>query len=156
MDHGEEAASGSERIHVRSGSLRAAPPATLHLLPCEVLASRPAPVQRFFTPAVRRAADGLQVSFRGRRLRGEEVPVPPGLAGCVLTEEGQGPAGGPPRRDLDRLLGATGSFRHFTLWSLEMLPGPDAKVLRALAWPSLAAAVRRPPSRCTFKVPQYR
>lgn len=41
----------------------------------------------------------------------------------------------------DRFIGATGSFSHFTLWGLETVPGPDAKVHRALGWPSLAAAV---------------
>lgn len=38
-------------------------------------------------------------------------------------------------------MGATGSFSHFTLWGLETVPGPDAKVHKALGWPSLAAAV---------------
>lgn len=34
---------------------------------------------------------GLQVSFRGRGLRGEEVAVPPGFAGFVMvTEMGEG------------------------------------------------------------------
>ena len=113
MKNPEEAADGKQRIHLRPGSLRGAAPAKLHLLPCDVLVSRPAPVDRFFTPAVRHDADGLQASFRGRGLRGEE----------------------------DRLIGATGSFSHFTLWGLETVPGPDAKVHRALGWPSLAAAI---------------
>lgn len=41
----------------------------------------------------------------------------------------------------DRFIGVTGNFSHFTLWGLETVPGPDAKVHRALGWPSLAAAV---------------
>ncbi|XP_034360196.1 ribonuclease H2 subunit C [Arvicanthis niloticus] len=155
----EEAADGKQRIHLRPGSLRGAAPAELHLLPCDILVSRPAPVESFFTPAVRRDADGLQVSFRGRGLRGEEVAVPPGFAGFVMvTEEmGEGLIGKlnfsgdvedkadeaqePLERDLDRFIGATCSFSHFTLWGLETVPGPDAKVHRALGWPSLAAAI---------------
>lgn len=58
MENPEEAADGKHRVHLRPGSLRDAAPAALHLLPCEVLVSRPAPVERFFTPAVRRGADG--------------------------------------------------------------------------------------------------
>ncbi|KAK1346860.1 hypothetical protein QTO34_000720 [Cnephaeus nilssonii] len=62
---------------------------TLHLLPCEVRVNRPAPVGRFFTPAIRQGPDRLQVSFRGRSLRGEEVEVPPGLLGYVMVMEEQ-------------------------------------------------------------------
>lgn len=58
MENPEEAADGKQRVHLRPDSLCDPAPATLHLLPCEVLVSRPAPVERFFTPAVRRGADG--------------------------------------------------------------------------------------------------
>ncbi|EHH22687.1 Ribonuclease H2 subunit C, partial [Macaca mulatta] len=99
---------------------------------------------------------GLEVSFRGRCLRGEEVAVPPGLVGYVMvTEEKEVSMGKPdPLRDSgtddqeesplerdDRFIGATASFSHFTLWGLETIPGPDAKVRGALTWPSLAAAI---------------
>nr|XP_048314011.1 ribonuclease H2 subunit C isoform X2 [Myodes glareolus] len=158
MESLDDAADGKQRIHLRSGSLRGAAPATLHLLPCEVPVSRPAPVERFFTPAVRSGADGLQVSFRGRCLRGEEVVVPPGFSGFVMVTEEMGEGlirklnSGDAEdktdkaqellaRDFDRSIGATGSFSHFTLWGLETVPGLDAKVHRALGWPSLAAAI---------------
>lgn len=141
------------RVHLRPITLRNAAPATLHLLPCEVPANRPAPVERFFTPAIRQGPDGerprpdygsrqplrwrrvlvgvegcegswgswsaegggraatgfapqgldqaftealclpspgLEVSFRGRRLRGEEVEVPSGLEGYVMVMEEKG------------------------------------------------------------------
>ncbi|XP_057635166.1 ribonuclease H2 subunit C [Chionomys nivalis] len=155
MESLDDAVDGKQRVHLRSGSLHGAAPATLHLLPCEVPVSRPAPVERFFTPAVHSGADGLQVSFRGRCLRGEEVAVPPGFSGFVMVTEEMGKglirkldaedktnkAQEPLARDFDRSIGATGSFRHFTLWGLETVPGPDAKVHRALGWPSLAAAI---------------
>ena len=44
-------------------------------------------------------------------------------------------------RDFDRLLGATGSFSSFTLWGLESIPGPEAKVRGRLTWCTLAAAI---------------
>ncbi|XP_062051804.1 ribonuclease H2 subunit C [Lepus europaeus] len=152
MEGAGEAAVERRRVHLRPDSLRSAAPGTLHLLPCEVLASRPAPVRRFFTPAVRRGPDGLQASFRGRGLRGEEVAVPAGFAGYVLAaeEKADGLAGpgdaeqAPLERDLDRFLGAAASFGRFTLWGLETVPGPDAKVRGALTWPSLAAAIHAP------------
>uniref|UniRef100_A0A8C9JNZ6 Ribonuclease H2 subunit C n=1 Tax=Panthera tigris altaica TaxID=74533 RepID=A0A8C9JNZ6_PANTA len=156
MESGDEAAVEKCRIHLRPGTLRDAPPATLHLLPCEVLVSRPAPVGRFFTPAIRQGPDGLEVSFRGRKLRGEEVVVPPGLVGYVMEDQGEvvvgkGSSEGSsndneqeqeaPERDFDRFIGATARFSGFTLWGLETIPGPDAKVRGALTWPSLAAAI---------------
>ncbi|XP_029812489.1 ribonuclease H2 subunit C [Suricata suricatta] len=153
MESSDETPVEKCRIHLRPGTLRDAPPATLHLLPCEVLVNRPAPVERFFTPAIRQGPDGLEVSFRGRKLCGEEVAVPPGLVGYVMEEKGEGSSNDEPEqqelveprealeRDFDRFIGATASFSRFTLWGLETIPGPDAKVRGALAWPSLAAAI---------------
>ncbi|KAM5249082.1 ribonuclease H2 subunit C [Ctenodactylus gundi] len=159
MESNGPATVNKQRVHVRPETLRDAAPAALHLLPCDVQANGPAPVERFFTPAIRQGAAGLQVSFRGRSLQGEEVAVPPGLAGYVMAveERGEGPLGTqnfpagsrgdseeeqePLERDFDRVIGATGSFSRFTVWGLETFPGPDAKVLGALAWPSLAGAI---------------
>jgi len=90
MESSDEAAVEKCRIHLRPGTLRDAAHATLHLLPCEVLVIGPAPVERFFTPAIRQGPDGLEVSFRGRRLRGEEVVLPPGLEGYVMVMEEKG------------------------------------------------------------------
>uniref|UniRef100_A0A8C2W4D1 Ribonuclease H2 subunit C n=1 Tax=Chinchilla lanigera TaxID=34839 RepID=A0A8C2W4D1_CHILA len=155
----DESAVEKQRIHVRPATLQDAAPAALHFLPCEVLASRPAPVERFFSPAIRQGADGLQVSFRGRSMRGEEVSVPSGLAGFVMVAEekeegligkqdfgdsennGEEQEQEPLERGFDRFMGATGSFSSFTVWGLETVPGPDAKVRGALAWPTLAAAI---------------
>lgn len=83
--------------------------------------------------------------------------MPPGLVGYVMvTEEKEVSMGKPDplrdsgtddqeesplERDFDRFIGATASFSHFTLWGLETIPGPDAKVRGALTWPSLAAAI---------------
>ncbi|XP_037373462.1 ribonuclease H2 subunit C [Talpa occidentalis] len=163
MDSSDERAVEKQRVHIRPDTLRDAAPGTLHLLPCEIPASRPAPVDCFFTPALRQGAHGLEASFRGRSLRGEEVTVPPGLVGYVMVMEEEGEVSGRtpyfPRagrepeqrelaeapealeRDFDRFMGATASFSGFTLWGLETLPGPDAKVRGALTWPSLAAAI---------------
>ncbi|XP_023041949.1 ribonuclease H2 subunit C isoform X1 [Piliocolobus tephrosceles] len=185
MESGVDAAIKRHRVHLRSATLRDAPPVTLHLLPCEVAVDGPAPVGRFFTPAIRQGPEGehrgrttapgsrrtgpraphllgsggrcgFEVSFRGRCLRGEEVAVPPGLVGYVMvTEEKEVSMGKPDplrdsgtddeesplERDFDRFIGATASFSHFTLWGLETVPGPDAKVRGALTWPSLAAAI---------------
>uniref|UniRef100_A0A5F4VWP0 Ribonuclease H2 subunit C n=1 Tax=Callithrix jacchus TaxID=9483 RepID=A0A5F4VWP0_CALJA len=154
MESGDEVPIERHRVHLRPATLRDAAPATLHLLPCEVAMDGPAPVGRFFTPGL--APQGLEVSFRGRCLRGEEVAVPPGVVGYVMVTEEEGLMGNPDpsrdsgtydqeeeplERDFDRFIGATASFTRFTLWGLETIPGPDAKVRGALTWPSLAAAI---------------
>ncbi|KAK1343811.1 hypothetical protein QTO34_014364 [Cnephaeus nilssonii] len=108
----------------------------------------------------REGPDGLEVSLRGRSLRGEEVEVPPGLLGYVMVMEEQSvgkqdfSAGSdeeqelvePPEAlewDFDRFIRASASFSRFTLWGLESIPGPDAKVRAALTWPSLAEAIHK-------------
>uniref|UniRef100_A0A8D0VXJ2 Uncharacterized protein n=1 Tax=Sus scrofa TaxID=9823 RepID=A0A8D0VXJ2_PIG len=165
MESSDEESVDRRRVHLRPFTLRSPAPVTLHLLPCEVPVSRPAPVGRFFTPAIRQGPYGLEASFRGRSLRGEEVAVPPGLVGYVMTEEqGEVSVGKQDfsegskedheleeqevmespetlERDFDRFIGATASFSSFTLWGLETIPGPDSKVRGALTWPSLAAAI---------------
>nr|XP_045374161.1 ribonuclease H2 subunit C [Camelus bactrianus] len=124
MESSDEDAVEERRVQLR--------PVTLHLLPCDVPVNRPAPVGRSRQPPRRRPPPGLEVSFRGRSLRGEEMVVPPGLVGYVMVTEEKGE---------DRFIQATSSFSSFTLWGLETIPGPDAKVRGALNWPSLAAAI---------------
>ncbi|KAM5315954.1 ribonuclease H2 subunit C [Glossophaga mutica] len=165
MESGDEEAIEKRRVHLRPDTLRSATPATLHLLPCDVPVNRPAPVGSFFTPAIRQGPEGLEVSFRGRSLRGEEVDVPPGLVGYVMVMEQKEevllgkldfPKGADNdererkllecpeaalERDFDRVIRASGTFSQFTAWGLETVPGPDAKVRAALTWPTLAAAI---------------
>ncbi|XP_019593334.2 ribonuclease H2 subunit C [Rhinolophus sinicus] len=165
MESSDEEDVVKHRVHLRLVTLRNTAPVTLHLLPCEIPVNRPAPVERFFTPAIRQGPRGLEVSFRGRSLRGEEVEVPPSLVGYVMRMEEKGEVLGkqdfaegseneeeqellePPEaleRDFDRFIGASASFSRFTVWGLETIPGPDAKVRAALTWPSLAAAIHAP------------
>lgn len=63
MECGDEAAIERHRVHLRSSTLRDAAPVALHLLPCEVAVDGPAPVGRFFTPAIRQGPEG---EHRGR------------------------------------------------------------------------------------------
>nr|XP_019810677.1 PREDICTED: ribonuclease H2 subunit C [Bos indicus] len=153
MENSYEETIDKRRVHLRPDTLRDPAPASLHLLPCEVPVNRPS-----LRPSLRLPPPGLEASFRGRSLRGEEVVVPPGFVGYVVTEEKAEVLMGkqddherqeqellePPEaleRDCDRFMGATASFSSFTVWGLESIPGPDAKLRGALSWPSLAAAI---------------
>lgn len=88
MESGGHDAEERGRVHLRAGSLQDAAPAALHLLPCEVPASRPAPVARFFTPAIRPGPDGE----RGGRTTAPGMP----RARAALSRAGgaAGAAGG--------------------------------------------------------------
>ncbi|XP_020824049.1 ribonuclease H2 subunit C [Phascolarctos cinereus] len=124
-------------IRLQPSSVRAAAQTPLHLLPCEIQHNGPAAVSRFFSPAIRPGSSGPVVSFRGRSLHGEEVTLPSGYMGLVLREDkSEGPE--------DRTVQAIGTFSCFTLWGLEAPPGPNARMHRALSWPSLATAIHAP------------
>ncbi|XP_074087156.1 ribonuclease H2 subunit C [Macrotis lagotis] len=135
-DAAAPAASGL--IRLQPGSVRAAAPTPLHLLPCEIRHNGPAAVERFFSPAIRPGPAGPVVSFRGRSLHGEEVPLPSGYAGLVLREEDKA------QGSEDRTVMVVGTFDSFSLWGLETSPGPEARIRGALSWPSLAAAIHGP------------
>lgn len=49
----------------------------------------PLGLNQALTEAPRLSPTGLEVSFRGRKLRGEEVVVPPGLVGYVMEDKGE-------------------------------------------------------------------
>ncbi|XP_001176091.1 ribonuclease H2 subunit C [Strongylocentrotus purpuratus] len=125
-------------------SLESVGPAALHLMPCTVEGNAEANVSQFFTPAIRQSEESLgttgqQVSFRGRLLRGHEMPVPEGYKGVILKEPSK-----PFTEDEDRTLRATHSFEKFTYWNLETAPSTNDTIQRAMAWTSIASALHSP------------
>lgn len=102
-------------IHVELSSVRSAPRAPVHLMPCEVEHSGPARVSQYFHAVIKDCKQGththayIQVifvhsaqppacafvvtektaSFRGRGLRGQELCCPEGHTGLVLKETHQ-------------------------------------------------------------------
>lgn len=111
----------------------------LHLLPCVIHRQGPAKVTEYFTPAIREAPGGKEVSFRGRVLRGQEVTVPEGYMGIVLKEDNK-----PFSEEEDRSLTVRTTFQSFMQWNLETPPSADDVLVRSLAWPKIAAAVHTP------------
>ncbi|CAI9620026.1 unnamed protein product, partial [Staurois parvus] len=107
----------------------------LHLLPCVIQRQGAARVTEYFTPAMREASGGKEVSFRGRMLRGQEVAVPEGYMGIVLKEDNK-----PFSEEEDRSLTVRTTFQSFTQWNLETPPSADDVLVMSLAWPKIAAA----------------
>ncbi|XP_072839883.2 ribonuclease H2 subunit C [Pogona vitticeps] len=121
-------------------SLRGAPGAALHLLPCRVEHDGDAAVRRYFAPAIRRPDPGdpdvSSVSFRGRSLKGIRTAVPEGYVGLVL-EEGQPPLMPPAERQLQ----VKSTFESLMVWNLERAPNATDEILMALRWPKIAEGI---------------
>uniref|UniRef100_A0A674GE80 Uncharacterized protein n=1 Tax=Taeniopygia guttata TaxID=59729 RepID=A0A674GE80_TAEGU len=128
------------RVRVPPGA--APEPLPVQLLPCRVQHDGPAPVAAFL-----RARPGpggeLWASFRGRRLGGRELPLPPGYSG--VPRGGLGPLC-PLTFALCPQAGwvtLTGTFGAITDWGGDAAPAPGRGLARALQWAPLARAVSR-------------
>ncbi|XP_068115554.1 ribonuclease H2 subunit C [Hyperolius riggenbachi] len=127
-------------IRLDAGGLPCAPQETLFLLPCIIQRQGAARVQQFFTPAVRDSpSGGKEVSFRGRRLQGQEVAVPEGYMGIVLKEDHK-----PCSEEEDRSLTVRATFQSFMQWNLETPPSADDVLVMSLQWPIIASAIHAP------------
>ncbi|XP_056366366.1 ribonuclease H2 subunit C [Oenanthe melanoleuca] len=131
----------ADPVRVRLRAAPAAPPEPLpvQLLPCRIQHDGPAPVAAFLR--VQPGADGeLWSSFRGRRLGGRELPLPPGYRGLVLRgeEPGETPQAG--------WVTPVGSFEAITDWGADAAPPPGRGLARALQWGPLAQALHAPVS----------
>ncbi|NXB04729.1 RNH2C Ribonuclease, partial [Cnemophilus loriae] len=83
----------------------------------------------------------LWASFRGRRMGGRELPLPPGYRGGVSA---------PFAPDLHPLspqagwVTVTGTFGAITDWGADAAPLPGRGLARALQWGPLAQALHAP------------
>ncbi|XP_078064586.1 ribonuclease H2 subunit C, partial [Mustelus asterias] len=82
----------------------------------------------------------LQVSYRGRALRGRDLPVPPGYIGLVLKEDREPSL----EEEEERTVRAKSTFSSLTYWNLETPPTADDSVVMALSWTQLADALQAP------------
>ncbi|XP_040399772.1 ribonuclease H2 subunit C isoform X1 [Cygnus olor] len=126
--------------------VRAAPGAArerlrAQLLPCRVGRDGPAPVGAFL-----RAQPGpggeLWASFRGRRLGGRELPLPPGYRGELLRREP--PPGDDEEDPKEQWVTVTATFGAITEWGADAVPPPAGGLAQALQWGPLAHASHAP------------
>ncbi|KAB0371966.1 hypothetical protein FD755_016904 [Muntiacus reevesi] len=123
MESSDEEAIDKRRVHLRPDTLADPAFVSLHLLPCEVRVNPPTSVGRFFGPAI---CQGPDSTWRGGGV------VLPGFVGYVITEEKAEVSGRQDdheqeEQELVETPEALG-FNSFTLWGLESIPGPEAKV----------------------------
>uniref|UniRef100_A0A8D0G7P8 Uncharacterized protein n=1 Tax=Sphenodon punctatus TaxID=8508 RepID=A0A8D0G7P8_SPHPU len=133
---------GPGLVRLDLGSLRGASRAPVHLLPCVVEHDGSAAVDRYFTPAIRPQGGRSEkaVSFRGRSLQGQEVPVPQGYVGLVLKEDAQPCL----EEEEERTVRVKSVFTELTAWNLEQAPSGDDGILMAMSWPKISEGLHAP------------
>ena len=118
-------------VRAAEGTSEAAP-SQAHLLPCEIQATGPALVSAYFQP--RAAEKSQEAAFRGRALKGIDVPLPQGYTGAMLADTVSADvADGEERRWVHR-----GVIDKFTYWKHDEVPHADEPILKAMRWAELA------------------
>uniref|UniRef100_A0A8B9XVR8 Uncharacterized protein n=1 Tax=Bos mutus grunniens TaxID=30521 RepID=A0A8B9XVR8_BOSMU len=94
MENSDKEGIAKRCVHLRPDALADPALVSLHLLPCGVWVTTPPPPPTpapwgasSAQPSIRQGLDALEVPFRGRSLRAEEVVVLPGFVGYAMTEE---------------------------------------------------------------------
>lgn len=94
MENSDKEGIAKRCVHLRADALADPALVSLHLLPCGVWVTTPPPPPTpapwgasSAQPSILQGLDALEVSFRGRSLRAEEVVVVPGFVGYAMTEE---------------------------------------------------------------------
>ncbi|XP_072102173.1 ribonuclease H2 subunit C [Mobula birostris] len=133
------ASPGNSAVRVEARALEAVPRDRVHLLPVTIESDGNARVDQYFTPAVRERNGELLVSYRGRALRGRDLPMPPGYVGLVLREDQK-----PCSDEEERAVSVKSAFSSLTYWNLETRPTPDDTVVMAMGWTQIAQALHAP------------
>ncbi|CAL1402387.1 unnamed protein product [Linum trigynum] len=115
----------------------------VHQLPCCIKYDGPSEVYDYFKP--KSTVDGLaeqQAYFRGRKLHGVTIPIPPGYSGFVLGKKSLG-----KRKASDcnsNCWEPNAKFENITYWNHDTLPSQDDMFVRSLHWLSVAEALHKP------------
>lgn len=107
-------------------------PSQAHLMPCEIQATGPALVSAYFKPTD--GAKCREAYFRGRALKGVDLPLPLGYEGAVLGDTVSADvADGEERRWLHK-----GTIDRFTMWKHDDTPHGEEPIFKAMHWAALA------------------
>lgn len=153
----DDAAPYFSHIH---GRVDVAAPVPMHMLPCSIQHNGPAPVSQFFQPSAKvfsaedEAADAevqvKEAAFRGRRLLGATVTVPPGFIGIVLEshqdQEHRETPGDGNGTALPTENGWTvqSTFDAVTYWNHGTPPSRGDPLQRCMAWLRLSQQIHSP------------
>ncbi|CAH1793170.1 unnamed protein product [Owenia fusiformis] len=105
----------------------------IQLMPFVIEHNDEANVDKYFNSSLENE-DGILVgSFRGRPLQGNVQSVPEGYTGVVMKENHK-----PFNEDEERTFKAAHTFKEFTYWNLDKLPGLNDKVSKLPEWFEIA------------------
>ncbi|KAJ4827517.1 hypothetical protein Tsubulata_038363 [Turnera subulata] len=122
----------------------------VHQLPCCIKYDGSGDVSLYFKPKPTGVeVDGLVVeeaNFRGRKLQGATIPLPPGYSGFVLGKK----SGNNKRKasgDCEQSSNCwetNATFENITYWNHDSLPSRDDPFVRSFHWLSVAEALHKP------------
>ena len=116
----------------------------VHLLPCNIHHDGPAPVKNYFqtkhvTKKQNTNKEYLVSNFRGRRLEGLNVPLPPSTVGCIVHTN-----------RTDKNLEVHSTFNSLTVWEHDHVPSEEV-MNNSLDYFEIANIVSIKYIRCNFQ-----
>ena len=111
----------------------------VHLLPCQIKFTGPCRRSAYFRPKKVKLENGetlLEVTLRGRLLRGEKTQLPDGCKGLIVSQ-----ARPPEGKQITNYAKVTGEMDSITRWSHDDHPTDADQLPRALKWFPIAAAL---------------
>eukprot|EP00775_Hariotina_reticulata_P012855 gene12855-biopygen14742 len=118
---------------------------SVHWLPFSIGLDGPANVSEYFVPDSQPNAEGegfhVRATFRGRRLKGTQRPLPDGYEGLILKPCQSAAAATDTEQ---RSWQALGQFQQLTVWNHDAVPASTDWHQRCLDWLLLADKVHAP------------
>lgn len=115
--------------------------AKVHHLPCNIEHTGTAPVASYFMPnATGTIVDGLPIqeaAFRGRRLKGVQLPLPSGFCGRLLQRASAGNEDKQPWSFVS-------FFDNFTYWNHDATPTKTDPLRKVVDWLELSQKLHCP------------
>ncbi|WCJ28480.1 hypothetical protein M5689_010177 [Euphorbia peplus] len=122
----------------------------LHRLPCCIKFNGPTDVSQYFKPkSTGMEGQGFRVEesyFRGRKLLGATLPLPPRYSGFVLGKKNaqKRKATESCEQNYSDRWEVNAKFENITYWNNEGLPSQDDTFFRSFHWLSVAEALHKP------------
>ncbi|EEF31943.1 ribonuclease H2 subunit C [Ricinus communis] len=117
----------------------------IHRLPCCIKYDGPCAVSHYFKPNPTGVeSEGLIIEesyFRGRKLQGATVPLPPGYSGFVIGKKKNKCF---QENENSNCWEMNAKFENVTYWNLDTLPSLDDTFSRSFHWLSVAQALHKP------------
>ncbi|XP_050407459.1 ribonuclease H2 subunit C [Patella vulgata] len=126
-------------VQINTETVSTAPEISCHLMPCEIHHNEEANVCKYFETTIRKEEDLITGCMHGRPLNGEEVALPSGYTGLVVSESRKAAT-----EDEDRMMDIKSKFNEFTYWNLDKPTSKEDTLSKALQWIDIANILHSP------------